>query len=153
MTLAVRSVAQSHVGLVRAGNEDSGYAGPRLLVVADGMGGHAAGEVASAVTVEALASLDGPGPVPADLDTDDALTTAITRANHRIRELVEADPGRSGMGTTVTAMLWTGDGFTLAHIGDSRAYLLRDGELTQLTRDHTYVQALIDEGRIREDEL
>ena len=152
MTLAVRSVAQSHVGLVRAGNEDSGYAGPRLLVVADGMGGHAAGEVASAVTVEALASLDGPGPVPADLDTDDALTAAITRANHRIRELVEADPGRSGMGTTVTAMLWTGDGFTLAHIGDSRAYLLRDGELTQLTRDHTYVQALIDEGRIREDE-
>ena len=152
MTLAVRSVAQSHVGLVRAGNEDSGYAGPRLLVVADGMGGHAAGEVASAVTVEALAGLDGPGPAPHDLDTDVALTEAITRANHRIRELVDADPGRSGMGTTVTAMLWTGDGFALAHIGDSRAYLLRDSELTQLTRDHTYVQALIDEGRIREEE-
>jgi protein phosphatase len=152
MTLAVRSVAQSHVGLVRSGNEDSGYAGPRLLVVADGMGGHAAGEVASAVTVEALAGLDGPGPAPSDLDTDGALTDAITRANHRIRELVDADPRRSGMGTTVTAMLWTGGGFALAHIGDSRAYLLRDGELTQLTRDHTYVQALIDEGRIREDE-
>jgi protein phosphatase len=152
MTLAIRSVAQSHVGLVRAGNEDSGYAGPRLLVVADGMGGHAAGEVASAVTVEALAGLDGPGPTPAEMDRDEALTTAITQANQRIRDLVDADPRRSGMGTTVTAMLWTGDGFSLAHIGDSRAYLLRDGTLTQLTRDHTYVQALIDEGRIAEDE-
>ena len=152
MTLAIRSVAQSHVGLVRAGNEDSGYAGPRLLVVADGMGGHAAGEVASAVTVEALAGLDGPGPTPGDMDRDEALTTAITQANRRIRDLVEADPRRSGMGTTVTAMLWTGDGFSLAHIGDSRAYLLRDRELTQLTRDHTYVQALIDEGRIAEEE-
>jgi serine/threonine protein phosphatase PrpC len=152
MTLAIRSVAQSHVGLVRAGNEDSGYAGPRLLAVADGMGGHAAGEVASAVTVEALAGLDGPGPTPDDMDRDEALTTAITRANQRIRDLVDADPRRSGMGTTVTAMLWTGEGFSLAHIGDSRAYLLRDGQLTQLTRDHTYVQALIDEGRIAEEE-
>jgi len=152
MTLAIRSVAQSHVGLVRPGNEDSGYAGPRLLVVADGMGGHAAGEVASAVTVEALAGLDGPGPTPDDMDRDEALTAAITKANQRIRDLVDADPRRSGMGTTVTAMLWTGDGFSLAHIGDSRAYLLRDGELTQLTRDHTYVQALIDEGRIAEEE-
>ncbi len=152
MTLAIRSVAQSHVGLVRAGNEDSGYAGPRLLAVADGMGGHAAGEVASAVTVEALAGLDGPGPTPDDMDRDEALTTAITQANQRIRDLVEADPRRSGMGTTVTAMLWTGEGFSLAHIGDSRAYLLRDGQLTQLTRDHTYVQALIDEGRIAEEE-
>lgn len=152
MGLAMRSVAQSHVGLVRAGNEDSGYAGPRLLVVADGMGGHAAGEVASAVTVEALAGLDGPGPVPPGLDRDEALTSAITQANHRIRDLVDADPRRSGMGTTVTAMLWTGSGFSLAHIGDSRAYLLRGGELSQLTRDHTYVQALIDEGRISEDD-
>lgn len=152
MSLAIRSVAQSHVGLVRQGNEDSGYAGPRLLVVADGMGGHAAGEVASAVTVEALAVLDGPGPAPDGLDTGAALTDAIGRANQRIRDLVEADPRRSGMGTTVTALIWTGEGFSLAHIGDSRAYLLRDGELSQLTRDHTYVQALIDEGRLGEDE-
>lgn len=152
MNLAIRSVAQSNVGLVRQGNEDSGYAGPRLLVVADGMGGHAAGEVASAVTVEALAVLDGPGPAPDDMDAEEALTQAIGRANQRIRDLVESDPGRSGMGTTVTALLWTGDGFSLAHIGDSRAYLVRDGELVQLTRDHTYVQALIDEGRISEQE-
>ncbi len=152
MTLAIRSVAQSHVGLVRQGNEDSGYAGPRLLVVADGMGGHAAGEVASAVAVESLAVLDGPGPTPDDMDADTALTDAIARANQRIRDLVEADPRRSGMGTTVTALLWCGDSFSLAHIGDSRAYLLRDGELGQLTRDHTYVQALIDEGRISESE-
>lgn len=152
MALALRSVAQSHVGLVRQGNEDSGYAGPRLLVVADGMGGHAAGEVASAVAVEALSVLDGPGPAPDGTATDEALGEAIARANHRIRELVEADPRRSGMGTTVTALLWTGAGFSLAHIGDSRAYLLRDGELVQLTRDHTYVQALIDEGRISEHE-
>ena len=152
MPLAIRGVAQSHVGLVRQGNEDSGYAGPRLLVVADGMGGHAAGEVASAVAVEALAVLDGPGPAPDDMDAGEALTGAIGRANDRIRGLVEADPRRSGMGTTVTALIWTGEGFGLAHIGDSRAYLLREGELVQLTRDHTYVQALIDEGRISEDE-
>lgn len=152
MPLAIRGVAQSHVGLVRQGNEDSGYAGPRLLVVADGMGGHAAGEVASAVAVEALAVLDGPGPAPDDMDAGEALTEAIGRANDRIRGLVEADPRRSGMGTTVTALIWTGEGFGMAHIGDSRAYLLRDGELVQLTRDHTYVQALIDEGRISEDE-
>ena len=152
MGLVIRSVAQSHVGLVRQGNEDSGYAGPRLLVVADGMGGHAAGEVASAVTVEALANLDGQGPAPGGQESDAALVEAITQANHRIRDLVEADPSRSGMGTTVTALLWTGGGFSLAHIGDSRAYLLRDGELIQLTRDHTYVQALIDEGRIGENE-
>jgi PPM family protein phosphatase len=152
MDLAIRSVAQSDVGLVRAGNEDSGYAGPRLLVVADGMGGHAAGEVASAVTVESLAVLDGPGPAPAESRPADDLTEAIARANRRIRDLVESDPRRSGMGTTVTALLWTGTGFSLAHIGDSRAYLLRDDELVQLTRDHTYVQALIDEGRISEDE-
>jgi protein phosphatase len=152
MDLVIRSVAQSDVGLVRAGNEDSGYAGPRLLVVADGMGGHAAGEVASAVAVESLAVLDGPGPAPADSNTADDLTEAIARANRRIRDLVESDPRRSGMGTTVTALLWTGTGFSLAHIGDSRAYLLRGDELVQLTRDHTYVQALIDEGRITEDE-
>lgn len=152
MPLAIRSVAQSHVGLVRQGNEDSGYAGPRLLVVADGMGGHAAGEVASAVTVEALGVLDGPGPAPDDMDTEAALTDAINQANQRIRGLVDADPRRSGMGTTVTALIWTGDGFALAHIGDSRAYVLRDGDLVQLTRDHTYVQALIDEGRISEEE-
>ncbi len=152
MTLSIRSVAQSDVGLLRTGNEDSGYAGPRLLVVADGMGGHAAGEVASAVTVEALAGLDGPGPAPSDLDLEQALSEAITSANQRIRALVEADPRRAGMGTTVTALLWTGDGFELAHIGDSRAYLLRDGELRQLTHDHTYVQSLIDEGRLTEQE-
>lgn len=152
MGLLIRAVAQSHTGLVRSDNEDSGYAGPRLLVVADGMGGHAAGEVASAVAVESLSVLDGPGPAPDDLDTPGALTAAITQANHRIRDLVDADPRRSGMGTTVTAMLWTGEGFSLAHIGDSRAYLLRGDELVQLTRDHTYVQALIDEGRLHEDE-
>ncbi len=152
MTLSIRSVAQSDVGLVRQGNEDSGYAGPRLLVVADGMGGHAAGEVASAVTVEALAGLDGPGPAPSDVDLEQALSEAINSANARIRALVEADPRRSGMGTTVTALLWTGNGFELAHIGDSRAYLLRDGELRQLTHDHTYVQSLIDEGRLTEQE-
>jgi protein phosphatase len=150
--LTIRAVAQSDVGLVRSGNEDSGYAGPRLLVVADGMGGHAAGEIASAVTVETLAVLDGPGPAPDDGSAGQSLTEGIVRSNRRIRELVEADRRRAGMGTTVTALLWTGAGFGLAHIGDSRAYLLRGGELRQLTRDHTFVQALIDEGRISEAE-
>jgi protein phosphatase len=152
MALRIRSVARSDVGLVREANEDSGYAGPRLLAVADGMGGHAAGEVASAVVVEELAALDGPETQGSETalrdDPAGTLVGAIVAANGRIRELVRADPGRSGMGTTVTALLWDGAVGRIAHIGDSRAYLWRGGRLTRLTHDHTYVQALIDDGRI-----
>lgn len=138
-----RFAAASDVGLLRDGNEDSAYAGPRLLAVADGMGGHAAGEVASAATIAALRDLDRGGG-----DPEDRLVRAMHAANDTLRDMVAADSELSGMGTTVTAAIADGERFLLGHIGDSRAYLLRDGELTQITHDHTYVQQLVDEGRI-----
>ncbi|MGH8824625.1 MAG: PP2C family protein-serine/threonine phosphatase [Jiangellaceae bacterium] len=149
MPLMLRYVARSDVGLVREGNEDSGYAGPRLLAIADGMGGHAAGEVASSATIEELVQIENAG---TDRDPLRALAAAVKSANDRIRAIVDADPERRGMGTTLTALLWTGEALALAHIGDSRAYLLRDGELRQITHDHTFVQSLVDEGRITADE-
>jgi PPM family protein phosphatase len=149
MTLALRYAVRSDVGLLREGNEDSAYAGPRLLAVADGMGGHAAGEVASAVAIEALASLDE-GLPPGELL--DALADAVTRANDKLRKLVAANPSIGGMGTTLTAMLWSGTRVALCHIGDSRAYLLSGGEFQQITHDHTLVQSLVDDGRISPDE-
>lgn len=149
MALTIRSVARSDVGLVRKGNEDSGYAGPRLLAVADGMGGHAAGEVASSATIDELLHVENSF---TDGDPLNELDSAVVAANDRIRQLVLDDPDREGMGTTLTALLWTGADIRLAHIGDSRAYLLRDGTLRQLTHDHTFVQTLIDDGRITPDE-
>jgi PPM family protein phosphatase len=149
MPLMLRYVARSDVGLVREGNEDSGYAGPRLLAVADGMGGHAAGEVASSATIEELVHVERVDPASEPLA---ALVDAVNAANARIRRMVEEDPARQGMGTTLTALFWNGQTLALAHIGDSRAYLLRDGELRQITHDHTFVQTLVDEGRITADE-
>ncbi len=145
MTLSLRYVARSDVGLIREGNEDSGYAGPSLLAVADGMGGHAAGEVASSVAVSTLATLEDDVPSTELLD---ALATAVNQANDAINDMVEKHPQLDGMGTTLTAMLWSGRRLGLVHVGDSRAYLLRDGELSQITHDHTFVQQLQDEGRI-----
>ncbi len=145
MTIALRYTVRSDVGLLREGNEDSAYAGPHLLAIADGMGGHAAGEVASAVAIETLAPLD------AEIDGADmlqALGTAITDANSALRQITITDPATEGMGTTLTALLWSGDEVALCHIGDSRAYLLRDGVLQQITHDHTLVQTLVDEGRL-----
>ena len=149
MTLSLRFAAGSHVGMIREGNEDSGYAGPRLLAVADGMGGQAAGEVASSKVISTLIQLDDDIP-GSDLLT--ALGSAVQRANDQLRVMVEEDPQLEGMGTTLTALLWTGQRLGLVHIGDSRAYLLRDGVLTQITQDHTWVQRLVDEGRITEEE-
>ncbi len=149
MTLALRYAVRSDVGLLREGNEDSAYAGPRLLAVADGMGGHAAGEVASAVAISALAHLDDDVP---GTDLIDALGRAVRDANKTLHEMVVANPALDGMGTTLTAMLWSGPRVALCHIGDSRAYLLREGELYQITHDHTLVQKLQDEGRISPDE-
>ena len=125
MTLALRYAVRSDVGLLREGNEDSAYAGPRLLAVADGMGGHAAGEVASAVAISVLTDLDEDLP-PGELL--DALAEAVTRANHILHDMVTADPSIGGMGTTLTAMLWSGTRVALCHIGDSRAYVL-SGEI------------------------
>ncbi|MFE3826030.1 PP2C family protein-serine/threonine phosphatase [Streptomyces sp. NPDC059092] len=149
MSLSLRFAAGSHKGMIREGNEDSGYAGPRLLAIADGMGGQAAGEVASSEVISTLVQLDDDVP-GSDLLT--SLGTAVQRANDQLRLMVEEDPQLEGMGTTLTALLWTGQRLGLVHVGDSRAYLLRDGVLTQITQDHTWVQRLVDEGRITEEE-
>ncbi len=150
MTLALRYAARSDVGLVRSGNEDSGYAGPRLLVVADGMGGHAAGELASAAAVARLAELEQSDPSPDSVLA--GLTDAIEQAGVSIGQVVQDNPDLAGMGTTVTALFWRGERVAVVHVGDSRAYLLRDGELGQITHDHTYVQTLVDAGRISPEE-
>ena len=149
MTLALRFAARSHTGLLRTLNEDSVYAGPRLLAVADGMGGHAAGEVASAVAIAALAPLDEDAP---GTDLMSALREAAEAANGHLSEMVAADDDLQGMGTTLVAVLFAGSRLGLLHVGDSRAYLLRDGELSQITHDHTLVQTLVDEGRISQEE-
>lgn len=149
MTLSLRFAAGSHKGMIREGNEDSGYAGPRLLAIADGMGGQAAGEVASSEVISTIVSLDD------DIPGSDILTslgTAVQRANDQLLRMVQEDAQLEGMGTTLTALLWTGQRLGLVHVGDSRAYLLRDGVLTQITQDHTWVQRLVDEGRITEEE-
>ncbi|WP_179120300.1 Stp1/IreP family PP2C-type Ser/Thr phosphatase [Streptomyces tsukubensis] len=149
MSLSLRFAAGSHKGMIREGNEDSGYAGPRLLAIADGMGGQAAGEVASSEVISTLVDLDDEIP-GSDILT--SLGAAVQRANDQLRVMVEEDPQLEGMGTTLTALLWTGQRLGLVHVGDSRAYLLRDGVLTQITQDHTWVQRLVDEGRITEEE-
>ncbi|NLT56973.1 MAG: serine/threonine-protein phosphatase [Actinomycetales bacterium] len=150
MAIALRYAARSDVGLVRSNNQDSGYAGPHLLVVADGMGGHAGGDIASSLAIAELAPLDGESH-----GADDALThlsKAIASAHQRLLERVAEEPELAGMGTTVSAILRSGNLLAVAHIGDSRAYLLRDGELTQLTRDHSFVQTLVDQGRLTREE-
>ena len=149
MTLALRYAARSDRGLVRANNEDSVYAGARLLALADGMGGHAAGEVASQLVIAALAHLDDDEPGG---DLLAKLEHAVYEGNSAIAEQVEINPELDGMGTTLTAILFAGDRLGLVHIGDSRGYLLRDGELAQITKDDTFVQTLVDEGRITAEE-
>ena len=147
--MALRYAVRSDRGLMRTNNEDSVYAGPRLLALADGMGGHAAGEVASNVVISALAHLDEDRPI------DDLLSTlrdATADANNHLRDLVMQDPNLDGMGTTLTALLFAGHRVGLVHVGDSRAYLVRGGQLSQITHDDTFVQALIDEGRLTEEE-
>jgi serine/threonine protein phosphatase PrpC len=150
MTLALRYAVRSDVGLLREGNEDSAYAGPHLLAVADGMGGHAAGEVASAAAIATIASLDSD---KSAADLLPALANAVATANMRLQEMIMADPSTEGMGTTLTVLLWSDGHAALCHIGDSRAYLLRDGKFYQITHDHTLVQSLVDEGRITEDDV
>lgn len=150
MTVTLRYAARSDVGLVRSNNQDSAYAGPNLLVVADGMGGHAGGDVASALTIAALVALDRP-----DHSSDQSMSElerSIDRARQDLVDATTADPDLAGMGTTVTALLKSGNTLAMAHLGDSRAYLLRDGVMTQVTVDHTFVQHLVDTGRITADE-
>lgn len=147
--LALRVVSHSEIGLVRKNNQDSSYASPHLLVVADGMGGAAAGDLASAVAVDTLMRVDESTTGPAMLDV---MSGAVEDANDRIADLIADDLSLDGMGTTVTAALFDGAELGLVHIGDSRAYLLRGGQLRRLTHDHSWVQSLVDEGRISEAE-
>lgn len=148
MSLYLHYSAISDVGRVRRDNQDSGYAGPWLLTVCDGVGGAARGDLASSTAVQALRKLDAE---PAE-DLLGQVAGAIHRADDRISELVEHDPALSGTSTTATVALFDGEKFGFGHVGDSRAYLLREGGLRQLTTDHTFVQTLIDEGRITEAE-
>ncbi|GAA2080137.1 protein phosphatase 2C domain-containing protein [Aeromicrobium halocynthiae] len=148
-SLRLDYVALTDVGLRRSTNQDSGYASNRLIAVADGMGGAAAGDLASAETMNIVRELDRDLP---DIDPLDALGRAVAHANRRLGELVREDPAVEGMGTTLEAMLWDGHQFATAHIGDSRAYLLRDGELHQISTDHTFVQSLVEEGKITPEE-
>jgi serine/threonine protein phosphatase PrpC len=149
VTLVLRYAARSDVGLVRSNNEDSVYAGARLLALADGMGGHAAGEVASQLVIAALAHLDDDEPGG---DLLAKLDSAIHSGNSAIAAQVEMEPDLEGMGTTLTAILFAGNRIGMAHIGDSRGYLMREGELNQITKDDTFVQTLVDDGRITKEE-
>lgn len=149
MAIALRYAARSHVGLVRQNNQDSAYAGPHLLVVADGMGGHAAGDVASSLAIGEMAPLDDESH---GSDVLEHLARAVSSAHRELLGRVGEEPQLAGMGTTITALLRSGSKLALAHIGDSRAYLLRDGVLVQITRDHTFVQTLVDEGRLTPEE-
>jgi serine/threonine protein phosphatase PrpC len=149
MTLVLRYAARSDRGLVRSNNQDSVYAGPRLLALADGMGGHAAGEVASKVVIASLAPLDDDEPGD---DLLAQLREAVGNGNGAIAELVANDPDLDGMGTTLTAVLFSGSRLGLVHVGDSRAYLFRSGQFAQITRDDSFVNELLEQGRITAEE-
>jgi protein phosphatase len=150
MPFAFNYAARSDVGMVRSENQDSGYAGPRLLAMADGMGGHAGGDIASSTVIGALVDLDCEALGSAEASR--ALLQRIAAANDELADRVKADPSLHGMGTTLIAILRSQNKLVLAHIGDSRAFLARDGTLTQITKDHSFVQSLVDDGRITADE-
>jgi PPM family protein phosphatase len=144
--LALECATRSDVGRVRANNEDSVFASPRLAAVADGVGGAAAGEVASQTVIHALMALDKSW---LDRRLEDALAEAVAWGNQTVGFLVSCRPELAGMGTTLTAVALADDGrYVVAQVGDSRAYLWRDGHLTQLTRDDSWVQELVDRGEI-----
>ena len=147
MTLQLRYVAHSEIGPIRKNNQDSGFASPHLLVVADGMGGAAAGDLASAVAIDTVRHVDQE---TAGEQMLTVLGTAVGQANERIAHLVDADPSLDGMGTTLTGALFDGTELGLVHIGDSRAYRLREERLERLTHDHSWVQSLVDDGKISE---
>jgi protein phosphatase len=144
------SAAISHTGKVRSNNQDSGYSGSNLFVVADGMGGHAGGDVASSLAISRLEGLDRPFDSTAEAER--ALRDAISDAAVDLVDTVGVRPELAGMGTTVSALIMVDDYAVIAHIGDSRIYLYRDGALTQITTDHTFVQRLVDSGRITPEE-
>src|SRR6478672_3370499 len=148
MAFRLRYAAISDVGRVRKDNQDSGYVGPWMIAVCDGVGGAARGDLASSTAIGQLRKLDA----RPDADLRGAVAGALHRANDRIAEIVDDDLSLSGTSTTATVALFDGEKLTFGHVGDSRAYLFRDGEIRQVTKDHTFVQSLIDEGRITEEE-
>ncbi|CAN5228643.1 protein phosphatase 2C domain-containing protein [soil metagenome] len=150
MASTSHSAAISHVGKIRANNQDSGYAGTHLFVVADGMGGHAGGDVASAIALNRVVEVDRH--YASANDAEFALQSALIAANSLLAETVFEHPELTGMGTTVSAMIRTGSTVAIAHIGDSRIYRMREGVLEQITADHTFVQRLVDSGRITAEE-
>lgn len=150
MAIKTISYAASDVGKIRSSNQDSGYAGINLFLVADGMGGHAGGDIASAITAQHVALADEPVETPEE--AEQKLIDFIWQANAKLSESVADHPDLAGMGTTFSGMFLVGTKVTLAHIGDSRIYLARDGMVKQITSDHTFVQRLVDTGRITEEE-
>ncbi|MBT1018662.1 serine/threonine-protein phosphatase [Canibacter sp. lx-72] len=151
MTYSYRSAILSHVGMVRSNNQDSGYTGERLFFVADGMGGHAGGDVASALTAQYVAKIDGKVFNSADAAAF-ALSERVVDANRVLSNAVHERPELAGLGTTFSGFFTIADKIGIAHIGDSRIYRFRNGELKQITSDHTFVQRLIDSGQITEEE-
>ena len=151
MTVAYESAIGSHVGMVRSNNQDSAFAGDHMYLVADGMGGHAGGDVASAIAAKTLSELDVP-PTGSPEAMTNVLRTAILDTNTKLRSTVRDRPELAGMGTTFTGFIPVEDQLAIGHIGDSRLYLLRDGTLRQITKDHTFVQRLVDSGKITEEE-
>ncbi|GAA2835708.1 protein phosphatase [Leucobacter komagatae] len=151
MAYGYASAVASHVGMVRANNQDSGYAGDNLFLVADGMGGHAGGDVASALVTRDVAKLDEP-PTGTPEESAERLRKSLLVANTMLRDTVKDHHELAGLGTTFVGFITVGNQLALAHIGDSRLYLFRDGVLQQITKDHTFVQRLVDSGRITEEE-
>jgi protein phosphatase len=150
MSVKTQSFAASDIGRVRKTNQDSGYAGYNFFFVADGMGGHAGGDIASAIIAQGVARADKDYE-----DTDQAassVTEALLEANQKLASTVAEHPELKGMGTTFSGVVFTGDLVTVTHIGDSRVYMVSDGKVSQVTRDHTFVQRLVDTGRITAEE-
>ena len=150
MAIKTVSFAASDIGRVRSSNQDSGYAGVNLFFVADGMGGHAGGDIASAIASQHIALADEP--LETSAEAEQKLIDYIYQAKQKIDASVKQHPAITGMGTTLSALMVTGTKVTIAHIGDSRIYLARDGVVKQITSDHTFVQRLVDTGRITEEE-
>ncbi len=150
MPIKTVSFAASDIGRVRSSNQDSGYAGINLFFVADGMGGHAGGDIASAIASQHISLADEP--LATSAEAEQKLIDYIYQAKQKIDASVKQHPAITGMGTTLSAMMVTGTKVTIAHIGDSRIYLARDGVVKQITTDHTFVQRLVDTGRISEEE-
>ena len=150
MPVKTVSFITSDIGRVRASNQDSGYAGYNMFFVADGMGGHAGGDIASALCTQRIAGIDTPFSSPDEASK--ALIDVIWEANSVLGSTAQSHPELAGLGTTFSGLIFTGDKVTVGHIGDSRIYLVRDGKVEQITTDHTFVQRLVDTGRITAEE-